>query len=196
MRQILSASDIDSLLLDWTIPLPVTGFNIILNINKQKLQSKHGCYHNPSVRAGYNHVIDYIVLGPVLPPISQCPRKWCHSWPSQQLPLHAAQAPNEQRDFLTENGMTFLVPTRLCTEEACLPAACVVAKRTFSWIPGQSHAHFTYLLKNTLMKGSEANFQTGLIWKLWGWEQVNKTNKTKHATPFCVEQRFVLCATS
>lgn len=46
--------------------------------------------------------------------------------PGQQLPQRAAQALTEQ-DFLTENGTTFLVPNRLCTEEACLATACVVA---------------------------------------------------------------------
>lgn len=81
----------------------------------------------PGICAGYSHVFDYIVLRPVLLPISQHPRKRCHSWPSQQLPQHAAQAPTEQQDFLTENGTTFLVPNRLCTEETCIATACVVA---------------------------------------------------------------------
>lgn len=48
------------------------------------------------------------------------------SGPCQQLPQRAAQALAEQ-DFLTENGTTFLIPNRLCTGEACLAAACVVA---------------------------------------------------------------------
>lgn len=100
----------------------------------------------PGICAGHNHVFDYVVLRPALLPISQRPRKWRHSWPSQQLPQYAAQAPTEQQDFLTENGTTFMVPSRLCTEKACLVTACVVGVRRVKGLLPEYQANAVFIL--------------------------------------------------
>jgi len=67
----------------------------------------------------------------------------------------------------------------------CLCGGCWKGEKTFSWILGQCCIHFTYLLKNTLVKGSEAKFPTKLIWELWRWEQINALcTSTQHLFVF------------
>lgn len=72
MGQILSASAIDSLLLDATVPLPVASRYI--HSKAQYIQTKSYSQNMdtetiPGICAGYNHGFDSVVLRPVLLPI-------------------------------------------------------------------------------------------------------------------------------
>lgn len=139
VTNIISISRCQSLA--WRAPLPVPSFNVQQDLTETQGYDRSVVVDTvPGSRAGYSHGFDYIFPRPVLH-IPKHRRKQCRSWPSQQLPQHAAQALTEQQDLLTEQW-TFLLPNRLCAEEAYSAIVCGGCKNV-NWLLAESQAHST-----------------------------------------------------
>lgn len=133
--------------------------------------------------AGYN-IFYYILPKPVLLHISAS-QKAVSQMPSNQVPQQAARALTQQQDLLIENRTTFLLLSRLHTEETCTAVLCAA---TVKKIEGLLHEGWASTLFTSPLfwniyrqKGQKPN----VIWELWGQEQINVLGtSTQHLFAF------------
>lgn len=122
---------------------PVTSSNMQQDLMETQSYNQNRVANTASgLCAGY--VFYYVLPKPVLLHISAS-QKAVSQMPSNQVPQQAARALTQQQDLLIENRTTFLLLSRLHTEETCTAVLCAATVKKIEGLldEGWASALFT-----------------------------------------------------